>query len=61
MGKRVDIGLGAGTAVSGDIVDVKAGILFVRDDQERVAYVAIEKIAVIWEVTESHGRPGFVI
>jgi hypothetical protein len=46
--------------VRGDVMDVKDGILYMRDEHERVAYVAIEKVAVIWEVKEHQTRPGFV-
>jgi len=32
-----------------------------RDEHERVAYVAIEKVAIVWEVKEHQTRPGFVV
>ena len=61
MGKKIDISCGATSTVSGDVVDVKDGILYLRDEDERVAYVTIEKIAVVWEVKEHQTRPGFVV
>ena len=61
MGKKIDISCGASATVRGDVVDVKQGILYLRDESERVAYVAIEKIAVVWEMQEQHNRPGFVL
>lgn len=61
MGKQIDVSCGAGATVRGDVVDVKEGILYLRDDQERVAYIAIDKIAVIWEVQQHVSRPGFVV
>ena len=61
MGKKIDISCGATATVRGDVVDVKQGILYLRDESERVAYVAIEKIAVVWEMQEQHNRPGFVL
>lgn len=60
MGKKVDVSCGTAAAVRGDVVDVKQGILYLRDENERVAYVAIEKIAVLWEVKEHQTRPGFL-
>ncbi len=36
MGKEIDIACGAGATVRGDVVDVKNGVLYIRDDQERV-------------------------
>ncbi|MGI8467577.1 MAG: MM0924 family protein [Pyrinomonadaceae bacterium] len=61
MGKKIDISCGATATVRGDVVDVKRGILYLRDENERVAYVAIEKIAVVWEMQEHQARPGFVL
>jgi len=60
MGKRIDVSCGSSASFRGDVIDVKNGILFLRDDDEKVAYVAIDKIAVICEVKEHISRPGFV-
>jgi hypothetical protein len=59
MGKKVDVSCGTGASVRGDVVNVKGGILYLRDD-EKVAYVAVEKIAVVWEVKDHEVRTGFV-
>lgn len=61
MGKKVDVAYGTSATVRGDVVDVKDGVLFLRDEEEKVAYVAIGRIAVVWEVKEQQSRPGFVI
>lgn len=60
MGKKVDIAFGSSAIVRGDIVDVKDALLYLRDEHDRVAYVAINKIAVVWEIKENQTRPGFV-
>ena len=60
MGKRIDISCGSSAIVRGDVIAVKDGILYLRDEEERVAYVAIEKVAIVWEVKEHQTRPGFV-
>lgn len=60
MGKKVDVSSGGGTSVRGDIVDVKGGVLYLRDEDDRVAYVAIDKVSVVWEVKDHDSRPGFV-
>jgi hypothetical protein len=59
MGKRVDVSCGSNVSFRGDVIDVKNGILFLRED-EKVAYVAVDKIAIICEVKEHLSRPGFV-
>lgn len=60
MGKKVDVSCGSNAVVRGDVVDVKNGVLYLRDDDERVAYIAVEKIAVIWEAREQEVRTGFI-
>ncbi len=59
MGKKVDVSCGANASFRGDVIDVENGLLFLRED-EKVGYVAIDKIAVICEVKEHLSRPGFV-
>lgn len=61
MGKKIDVSCSASATVRGDVVDVKKGILFLRDEDERVAYVAIDRIAVVWEVKDHEIRTGFVM
>lgn len=61
MGKKVDVSCGTGATVRGDVVAVKAGVLYLRDEEERVAYVSIDKVAVVWEVKEITTRTGFVV
>lgn len=61
MGKKIDVSCGTTAVVRGDVVAVKDGVLYLRDEDERVAYVAIEKVAVVWEVKEHQVRTGFVV
>ena len=60
IGKKIDVSCGSNATFRGDVVDVKDGVLYLRDETERVAYVAIDKVAVIYEVKEHTSRPGFV-
>ncbi len=61
MGKKLDISCGGSAIVRGEVVDVKSNVLFLRDENERVAYVAIDRIAIVWEVKENESRAGFVV
>jgi len=47
MGKKVDVSCGANATFGGEVVDVKGGILYLRDENERVAYLAIDKIGIV--------------
>jgi hypothetical protein len=61
LGKKIDVTCGTNAAFQGDVVDVKTGVLYLRDENDKVAYVAIDKIAVIYECKDLHSRPGFVV
>ena len=61
MGKQIDVSCGSSVSVRGDVVDVKDGVLYLRDEHEKVAYIQIDKIAIICEGKESQSRPGFVV
>ena len=61
LGKKIDVTCGTNAAFRGDVVDVKSGVLYLRDEDNKVAYVAIDKVAVVYECQEPHPRPGFVI
>ncbi len=60
MGKQIDVSCGTTAVVRGDVIDIKGGLLYMRDEHERVAYVVIEKIAYIWEVKNNEPKAGFV-
>jgi hypothetical protein len=59
LGKKIDVTCGTNAAFRGDVVDVKSGVLYLRDEEDRVAYVSIDKIAVIYECKEHSTKPGF--
>ena len=44
----------------GEVTDIKAGVLYLRDEDGKAAYVAIDKIAVVYECSDSASRPGFI-
>jgi len=60
LGKNVDVTCGTNASFRGDVIDVKNGVLYLRDDEEKIAYVAIDKIAVIYECRDKEHRPGFL-
>lgn len=44
----------------GEVVEVRDGVLFLRDEDEKAAYVAIDKIATVYECADAVSRPGFI-
>jgi hypothetical protein len=61
MGKKIDITCGTNATFRGDVIDVKSGVLYLRDEDDKVAYVSIDKVAVVYEVKEPLSRPGFIV
>lgn len=59
-GKKIDALCGTTATIRGEVTDVKDGILYLRDEEERIAYLAIDKIGVVWELKEQSSRLGFV-
>ncbi|HYE65095.1 MAG TPA: MM0924 family protein [Pyrinomonadaceae bacterium] len=60
IGRRIDIFCGGGASLRGDVIKVEGGVLHLRDDDQKTCYVAIDKIAVVWEAREEEHRAGFV-
>jgi hypothetical protein len=59
-GKKIDVSCGSGAILRGEVVAVKDGVLFLRDEDEKSAYVAIDKIATVYECSDAATRPGFI-
>jgi hypothetical protein len=59
-GKKVDVSCGPGAILRGEVIDVRNGVLYLRDEDEKSAYVAIDKIATLYECADSISRPGFI-
>ena len=60
VGRRVDVYCGGGASLRGEVLKVEGGILYLKDDEEQLCYIVVEKIIVVWEARESEHRAGFV-
>lgn len=60
MGRKIDVYCGGASSLRGEVVQVDNDVLHLRDDEEKVCYVAIEKIIVVWEARDDEHRAGFV-
>lgn len=59
-GKMIDVSCGTNAAFRGEVVVVKDGVLHLRDEDDKVAYVAVDKVAVVYECKDAQLRPGFL-
>jgi hypothetical protein len=59
-GRNVDVYCGGGASLRGEVLKVEGGVLYLKDDDEQLCYIVIEKIVVVWEARESEHRAGFV-
>jgi len=60
IGRRVDILCSVGVSLRGEVMKVEGGVLHLKDD-EQLCYVAVGKIAVVWEARDDdQHRAGFV-
>jgi hypothetical protein len=60
MKKMVAISCGTSNVIRGEVVLVQGGILHLRDKDDKIAYISLEKISVVWEVSENESRAGFI-
>ena len=60
VGRKVDVVCGGAARLRGEIVKVEGGVLHLKDEEQQTCYVAIEKIAIVWEAREDEKRAGFL-
>ena len=60
IGRKVDIFCGGASSLRGEIVKVDSGVLHLKDSDQKLCYVAIDKIVVVWEARDDEHRAGFV-
>ena len=61
IGRKIDIFCTGAASLRGEVVKVEAGVLHLKDEDHGMGYVAIDKIAVVWEAREDDAhRAGFV-
>ena len=60
VGHKVDIFCGGASSLRGDILKVEGGVLHLKDDSDQLCYVAVDRIAVVWEARDEGNRAGFI-
>ena len=60
LGKRVEVRCGISTSLRGEVVSVEDGVLKLKDSDEKMCLIAVDKIVVVWEASDEGHRAGFV-
>ena len=58
--KEVDVVCTGTSSLRGTITKVDGDVLHLKDDEDNVCYVAIDKITAVWERRDKDRHPGFV-
>ncbi len=60
-GKTIAVACGTASTFSGEIVDIKDGVLILRDEENKLFYIAMDKITFVSETHSPTSRPGFIV
>ena len=60
IGKEIDVVCSGAVSLRGKVTNVEDSVLQIEDDDGNVCYVAIDKIAAVWEKRDKDRHPGFV-
>ena len=60
IGKRIDVRCGASSTLRGEVVKVEKGVLQLKDSEQKMCFIAVDKIVVVWEAPDEAQRAGFV-
>ena len=61
VGQEVDVVCTGTSSLRGTVVKVDGNVLHLKDDNDTVCYVAIDKIIAVWEKRDKERQSGFVI
>lgn len=60
VGKKVDLRCEGSSRIRGEVIKVEGGTVQIRDSDDKVCFVAIDKIVVVWDAPDEEHRAGFV-
>lgn len=60
VGKRVDLRCEGSTSLRGEVIKVEGGTVQLKDSEDKICFVAIDKIVVVWDAPDEEHRAGFV-
>ena len=60
VGRKIDVFCGGSSSLRGEVIKVESGVLHLRDTENKICFVAVDKIIVVWDAAEDEHRAGFV-
>jgi hypothetical protein len=60
IGRKIDVYCGGSSSVRGEVIKVEAGVLHLRDSENKTCFVAIDKVIVVWDADDEEHRAGFI-
>ncbi len=60
IGQRLDVLCRGASSLRGEVIKVEDGVLHLKDSDEKMCFVAIDKILVVWHARDEEHRAGFV-
>lgn len=59
-GREIEVVCSGASSLRGTCVSVASGVLELKDDDDEICYIAVEKIVAVWEKKDKSRHPGFV-
>ena len=60
IGKEIDVVCMGSSSLRGKVMKAESGVLQLKDEEDQVCHIAIEKIVAVWEKREKDRHPGFI-
>ena len=60
IGKEIDVVCVGSSSLRGKVMKAESGVLQLKDEENQVCHIAIEKIVAVWEKREKDRHPGFI-
>lgn len=58
--REVDVVCMGASSLRGKVMKVENGVLHLKDDEDNVCYVSIDKVVAVWEKRDKDRHPGFI-
>ena len=59
-GREIDVVCSGASSLRGEVMKVEGGVLELKDDEDQICYVAVDKIIAVWEKRDKERHPGFM-